>query len=483
MLHIVLQCSDDVASKARYVFDTLLMAAGIPVCFVESAPPEGAFVLYSAHEPLAGDRSRCAMVRHDPDAWALFTSVGDVEAAQSTSDMPIVLGQRATVKGEPGTIQFDIVANAFYFLSSWSERRGHAGSGSRQSFENSVFARLGVPQDVVDRYLQCLISAIDVTQSANGGAIAGGAPWPSNRTFAVVLSHDVDYIPTGMFDTLGQGLKTVLRHLVRQHDMTDAIRSLRGLTQAIASGRDPYGCIPEIIAEEKALGVKSSFQVAVGRRHTDDVRYRIEDDEIRDYLRVIVNEEFDLCLHGSYRSTENIAWYVQEVKTLTERLGRPLGSRQHFLSFGYDALFEAEERAGIEYDMSMGYPDQIGPRAGFSYPYFPYCLDQDRPYDVLQISLFLMDVTLRSYMGLKGEQAWQAIERQLQDLQRKRGCASVVWHPIVFGGARDPGFDDLYWRLVEHVERSGGVATDGRTINAFWRERAREYESFARSPR
>ncbi len=52
--------------------------------------------------------------------------------------------------------------------------------------------------------------------------------------------------------------------------------------------------------------------------------------------------------------------------------------------------------------MSMGFPDRIGPRAGFSYPYFPYCLDEDRPYDVVEISLFLMDVTLRSYMGLKG---------------------------------------------------------------------------------
>jgi hypothetical protein len=195
---------------------------------------------------------------------------------------------------------------------------------------------------------------------------------------------------------------------------------------------------------------------------------------------VILKQGFDLCLHGSYRSTENPAWYAEEVEILAQRLGRPIGSRQHFLSFEYDALFGAQERAGIKYDMSMGYPDQIGPRAGFSYPYFPYCLGADRPYDVLQVSLFLMDVTLRGYMGLKGARAWAAIEAQLEDLRRKGGCASIVWHPIVFGGARDPGFDDLYWRLVEYVQRSGGVATDGRTINAFWRERARQYPSFSR---
>ena len=91
----------------------------------------------------------------------------------------------------------------------------------------------------------------------------------------------------------------------------------------------------------------------------------------------------------------------QEARLLGERLARPLGSRQHFLSFDYDTLFAAQEEAGIRYDMSMGYPDRLGPRAGFSHPYFPYNLREDRPYRVLQFSLFLMDVTLRSYMGLR----------------------------------------------------------------------------------
>ena len=135
--------------------------------------------------------------------------------------------------------------------------------------------------------------------------------------------------------------------------------------------------------------------------------------------------------------------------------------------------------AGIEYDMSMGFPDRIGPRAGFSYPYFPFCLEENRPYNVLQISLFLMDVTLRSYMGLKGTRAWEVVEATLDALRGRNGCVSAVWHPIVFGGARDPGYDRLYWDMVRYVRKSGGLATDGITINDFWRARARSYPSFA----
>jgi hypothetical protein len=227
------------------------------------------------------------------------------------------------------------------------------------------------------------------------------------------------------------------------------------------------------------LGVRSSFQVAVGHRHPNDVNYRIEDDKVRDYLRAITDAGFDLCLHGSYSSTENIQWYLDEVRLLSQRLGRPLGSRQHFLSFNYDNLFDAQEEAGIQYDMSMGFPDQPGPRAGFSYPYFPYNLREDRPYRVLQISLFLMDVTLRSYMGLRPTAARAVIGNCLDDLKARRGCASTVWHPIVFGGARDPGYDTLYFDMAIQIGAMGGLATDGRTINAFWRSRAARYGSFA----
>ena len=202
---------------------------------------------------------------------------------------------------------------------------------------------------------------------------------------------------------------------------------------------------------------------------------------MRDYLRAIPDAGFDLCLHGSYRSTENREWYVEEVDLLAQRLCRPLGSRQHFLSFDYDTLFSAQEEAGIQYDMSMGFPDRIGPRAGFSYPYFPYCLEEDRPYDVLEISLFLMDVTLRSYMGLKGREAWKAIELALDDLRRKSGCVSVVWHPIVFGGARDPGYDRLFWDIgqLTYARRAEWPRTEGPSTTLLARMWPPGYSSFA----
>lgn len=478
-LPVVLACADALMPRARYVLDTLLVAGGVAVSYQSSPPDCGPWLLYGAPRPDWDGLDRCVAIAHCASAWDLFERRADVDSAHTCDGLRVVFADTSPHADSTWAFRFDALANAFYFLSSWSERIGDARAAKRGLYADSVFKRLSVPQDVVDQYLARLLDAVRVCCERSGNAEWPLPQWPGGADYAVLLSHDVDFIPAGTFDVLKQGAKTIARHLLRQRDPADAARAGLGLARALVRGRDPYGCLPEIMARETALGVAASFQVAVGRRHPNDVNYRIEDDGVRDYLRAIVDCGFELCLHGSFRSTENPQWYVDEAALLSERLGRPIGSRQHFLSFDYDALFAAQERAGIEFDMSMGYPDACGPRAGFSYPYFPYCLEEDRPYTVLQVSLFLMDVTLRGYLDLRPAPAWERIQYELGRLKTKRGAVSVVWHPIVFGGARDPGYDALFWKLVDHVGASNGLATDGRTINTLWRERAHGYPSFA----
>lgn len=478
-LVVVLRCADRYASRARYTLETLLLAAGIPMEYRDEPPTRGHWLLYGSNWEERDPRDGAVAIAHCPQAWDLFDGTNDVDRASEIDGLAVVLPPTCEAFAADAHVRFDLLANAFYFLSSWSERIARRPGETRTLFATSCFARLGLPQDIVDRYLSHLELRLHAACRRLDLPVWSAPDWLGNHSHAVVLSHDVDFIPSGALDVAVQGAKTVMRHLLRQRDPGDALRAAAGLVSAVLRGRDPYGCVPEIIEHEQRLGVRSSFQVAVGHRHPADVNYHVEDDRTRDYLRAIPDAGFDLCLHGSYRSTENPAWYEEEVALLERRLGRPSGSRQHFLSFDYDTLFSVQERCGIAFDMSMGFPDRAGPRAGFSHPYRPFDLARNRPYRVLEISLFLMDVTLRGYLGLKGEDAWRVIDASLADLAAKKGCASVVWHPIVFGGARDPGFDTLYWRLIERVQAAGGVATDGRSVYEAWRERARSYPSLA----
>ena len=477
-MHIVLRCEPSIVARVRYVFDTLLMPYGIEAIYVDAPPGEGPWLLYAATTEDEHGLDRAATLGHCPGAWAAFADGSVVDSAQTVDGLRLPLPSLAQGLGARGDVLFDLAANAFFFLSSLSERDAQPAPASRALFSTSIFARLDIPQDIVDRYQARLIATIERLLARWLREVRLRPCWPRGDTYGVVLSHDVDFIPRGLGDMAVQGAKSVARSLVKHRDVADTARVIGGLARAIGARRDPYGCIPQIIAQEQALGVRSSFQVAVGHRHPADVNYLIEDEDTRDYLGAIDQAGFDLCLHGSYRSAENLKWYVDEVELLARRLRRPLGSRQHFLSFAYDALFQAQEAAGIEYDMSMGFPDQLGPRAGFSFPYFPFCVAENRPYRVLQISLFVMDVTLRGYLALRAADAGAAADVVLDDLRRKGGCASIVWHPIVFGGARDPGLDQVFWKMIERVRTSNGFCTDGLTVNRLWRERAASYASF-----
>jgi hypothetical protein len=479
-LHIVLRCPARVGAKVRYVFDSLLLAIGVRALYAEKVPDVGPYLLYAA-APTKVDRvERCLFVPFSEQSWHFLEQADEVGAVESIDDLPVVLPHADLGYGGL-RVPFDIAANVFYFLSSWSERRSK-GRTSRQLHSQSTFARLGVPLNVVDRYLSCLSGQLKRLYERAGALGWDVGPWEEGIRYALVLSHDVDFVSGGLRDTLLQGGRTVLRHLVHQKDVFDAARAAVNFGTAVLRGQDPYSDLESVIRQEQALGVRSSFQVAVGHRHRSDVNYHIECAAVRQRLSSVLRYDFDLCLHGSYRSTDNIEWYVEEAKRLTYHLAKPIGSRQHYLSFDYDRLFTAQEMAGIEFDMSLGYPDAVGSRAGFSFPFFPYCIAEDRPYKVLEIPLALMDVTVRSYLGLKGQRAWELIRQTVGDVSEVRGCVSVVWHPIVFGGARDPGFDRLYWDLVKHVLATNGLPTDGRSVNAYWRRQAMSYATFAFQP-
>jgi len=478
---VVLRCAPDLTARVRYTLDTLCMSLGVRTEYVDTPPGDGCpWLLYAPDTEMETSPPGMLHVLHVPSVWQMFRQSADVDRIHLLDGLALPLHeQRVSSAAHSGRIDFDLPANAFYFLCSWSERVAPPTPSGRRLHADSIYARLGVPQDIVDRYRQVLADRL-VDCRRQVGAPAGELTpsWPDDRRFALVLSHDVDFVPSGVGDIAMQGLKTMARHAWRERKLLDAARSGWGLLKAAADRRDPYGCLPDLLREERARGVRSSFQVAVARRHPADVNYDIRVDAIRDYLHCITQAGFDLCLHGSYLSTHHAGAYETEVATLSDRMQRPKGSRQHYLSFDYDTLFRAQQSCGIEFDMSMGYPDQPGPRAGFSFPYFPYDLQADRPYTVLQISLGMMDVTLRSYLGLSAEQAKQRASDWAADLQAKGGCMSAVWHPIVFGGARDPGYDQVYWSLVENALDRQGWCTDGASVSDHWRSQARHYEGF-----
>lgn len=209
----------------------------------------------------------------------------------------------------------------------------------------------------------------------------------------------------------------------------------------------PYLELLTITEKEEEYKARSSFQLIVAHNHQCDPRYNVFSRSINLVLRQMQKQGWEMCLHGSFLSSRITGKLAYERKRLEKALGSEiLGHRQHYLNFYPVQLFDEIEKAELRYDMSVGYNDRSGPRAGTLFPYRPYNIENGRPHAFWEIPFILMDSTLASNYRFSAEMAWDHCMNVLKDF---KGCASIIWHQEQMGGLLDDGYDLLYSRLLQ----------------------------------
>jgi hypothetical protein len=126
----------------------------------------------------------------------------------------------------------------------------------------------------------------------------------------------------------------------------------------------------------------------------------------------------------------------------------PLGGRQHWLRFTLPQLVEGVARSGAAYDASLGWPAQIGFRAGLCAPFPPYDFEREAAAPFLELPLLAMD---RALLGTSHTGAADQLSQALAaSRQYGWGGVSLLWHPTAFGGGQFPKvIGEAYWRLLD----------------------------------
>src|SRR5262245_65447949 len=93
-LHVVLRCEDAIKTKVRYVFDTLLMARGIPVAHSLQPPARGPWLLYAPAREVECVHAPCLAIAHSPAAWDLFSRSLDLASATAGAGLVAVVTER-----------------------------------------------------------------------------------------------------------------------------------------------------------------------------------------------------------------------------------------------------------------------------------------------------------------------------------------------------------------------------------------------------
>jgi peptidoglycan/xylan/chitin deacetylase (PgdA/CDA1 family) len=327
------------------------------------------------------------------------------------------------------TGQPDWLAEIFEWLSSSYEiSRSGRDDISRIPFSETLFARYQISprKPHASMLMAWLASTLPNTQT--------GEPLPKppsaipDTRHLIVCSHDIDFYYTDRLSALVRLLKNLVIS-VRMYRSWSFFHWNASKLLNLLRGEPVAAYLPALLQACQANGVQSTVFVVGRRLHRKDPNYTLE--QLVPALQQSCKNGFSVGVHGSYQSIVETRDLHREVAAISAALGkRPLGGRQHYLRFDrHEKLFSGIQQAGLYYDSTLGFADNIGFRNGACFAFPPYDFSRERAYDFLEIPLVLMDGSLEVTCRQSGESE-QTVAAEVLQASREWGWGgiSLDWH-------------------------------------------------------
>ena len=316
-------------------------------------------------------------------------------------------------------------------------------------------------------------------------------PAPAGHSFIVCLTHDVDHPRVRHHKCDYAMFGFLYRALIGS--VIDFCRGRRSLQQVATNWKaglslplvfagifkDFWNQLDRYLELERDLastffiiptkgkpGVDSSGRTRAKRAS----RYALTD--IADDLRKLLSANREIAVHGidAWRDSakgRDERERIQHVTGASEKIG----VRMHWLYFGAQTAILLE-KAGFDYDSTIGYNEMIGYRAGTSQVFKHPDVDH-----LLELPLHIMDTALfyPSYMNLSDEQAGAAMLPLIENAVRFGGVVTINWHDRSLGPERLWG--DVYVTLLNNLRgRKPWFATATQTVSWFRNRRETSFD-------
>lgn len=324
----------------------------------------------------------------------------------------------------------DLPLSILMTLSRWEETLGReADVHGRFPARQSVAFRDGfLDRPIVDEYA---FAFEQVVQALYPG-------WqPPDRQLRIKLSHDADHIgiPFRWKDTI--------RQTTQYRRPLNSARDVLGLlTDAEPSN---LRALREIVKLSMNRRLDSAVYWKASQASARDSGYDPRDPKVRAIIAWLTENEVECGVQPGYETFRAPEKLRREIQILREAIGdRPLGGRQHYLRWSPETWIHWET-CGLVYDSSVCFAEHIGFRAGTCIPYRPWLFPLNRPAELLEIPLLVMDRTLVGYMGLSDEASVEAVSSCLARCRAVGGVFTLVWHN---NNLLDPQFNPLYLKLL-----------------------------------
>ncbi len=357
---------------------------------------------------------------------------------------------------------WDLIGTTFHLLNLTWERN----NSGREAVEPPQ-PEATLKQPTVDRYILHLEELLDLYHAD----VERVKRWPGEFRFAVALTHDVDMLQKWRWRSR---LKWTARLPI---DIWRNREQLRSDWEEIRSDRDPWDNCHDVLSLEQKHGFTSSWFFLTEARDHQTWRYKINSHRARAAVDDVRQAGGEIALHGGYRQPHTLSRFLDQKQQLERVLGRELqGVRQHWLKYSLAKTADAQARAGLSYDSSLGWNHAAGYRSGTSLPYKVFDPLSKQETDFYEIPLIFMDTALFLQAGLSPEEVSTVLSDLLDRTEKVGGLLTVLFHNHYFYEQDFPGWKETYSRFLEEVkERSAWVDTM-RNIYRRWRRRSRLLE-------
>ena len=355
----------------------------------------------------------------------------------------------------------DILKSAFYLLSGYQEYHlPDRDEHGRFPWKASVQHRLAITQKpIVNYYFEIILEAFEKFCRLNQLEFKREEP----SAPLLFLSHDVDRIKKYTLRNLAistlqlLGLKKGSAGKNRQGKIVaDYFKGI------LLFRKNPYWTFREMCAMESELSISSTWFL-LEKTKKDNSRYRFDQAKIRDLCSYLIQQGHEIGIHGTLESSSDQEAMDGGIRRLNAACGsRVSGIRQHYLMYHLPLTTGIQEAAGLEYDASLGFPEQPGFRNSYAYPFRLFDFEKQQAHKLWQLPLNVMEASLIEYMELPAEAFPAALAPVLAEVKKFKGVFSLLWHNCRLDEEATPGIKRMYRQILEEIIDSGFVAVRGR---------------------
>ena len=321
------------------------------------------------------------------------------------------------VYNDKSMFPFDIFAASFYLVSRYEEYLPHINDKhNRFQAEDSILFKMNMLEKPL----------INIWALELGKKLQDIYPnlKLKKKSFEFIPTYDVDaawaYKNKGIFRTIAASARDFF-HL-NFEEWKRRRRVIAGLED------DPFDTFDLQIQLQKELNLHPIYFILCGEYDLNDKNISLRNNDFQNLIKKL-GDYARVGIHPSYSSYLNKEKVKTEITNLSKVLNREItNSRQHFLRLNMPLSYQILIDLDITDDYTMGYPSQVGFRAGIAdtFPFFD--LEHDNVTSLNIHPFAVMDGTLRDYLGLNTDEAYERVAKLVNEVKNVNGTFILLWH-------------------------------------------------------